>query len=357
MKFRLSTAFVLLLLPIGVDAQVRVKGYLKRDGTYVMPHLRSRPNSSFWDNWSTKGNSNPYTGEYGTKLWPSPSFSSYRNSSRFSQPFESTRSRITFDDDPYWEIIRLQNELRIARMREEASREYEDYMRRMRNQREADEAFDRIRAEQRIEEARQSMKDNQEALDQLLQVSKSSSPSAPVKKKEHVFYIVKSNVRIYFDKPVPLSETQHALEDVFNHVYPDHFRQYQIHQRASERALDQFDYAGFKRAVVRARNIIEGREWAYIKPSIKFKLINDARTLLTKENGFSERFGRVRKDALVRTAPRLGAVSGVRVYEGEPLLVTKGPSKAWLCVLLANRSLGYIRTSECEVSSYGIRIK
>jgi hypothetical protein len=44
-----------------------VKGYQKSDGTYVEPHFRSAPNNSASDNWSTKGNTNPYTGKAGTK--------------------------------------------------------------------------------------------------------------------------------------------------------------------------------------------------------------------------------------------------------------------------------------------------
>lgn len=47
--------------------QVRVKGYLRKDGTYVQPHVRSNPDGNPFNNWSTKGNVNPYTGELGTK--------------------------------------------------------------------------------------------------------------------------------------------------------------------------------------------------------------------------------------------------------------------------------------------------
>lgn len=47
-------------------SQVHVKGYVKSDGTYVAPHYRSNPNSSTFDNYSTKGNVNPYTGKVGT---------------------------------------------------------------------------------------------------------------------------------------------------------------------------------------------------------------------------------------------------------------------------------------------------
>lgn len=42
-------------------------GYIKSNGTYVAPSHATNPNSSKADNWSTKGNVNPYTGKAGTK--------------------------------------------------------------------------------------------------------------------------------------------------------------------------------------------------------------------------------------------------------------------------------------------------
>lgn len=53
---------------------VHVRGYTRKDGTYVRPHYRSRPDGNFSNNWSTKGNVNPYTGETGTKTSPSRSY-------------------------------------------------------------------------------------------------------------------------------------------------------------------------------------------------------------------------------------------------------------------------------------------
>lgn len=43
-----------------------VRGYVKRDGTYVQPHYRSSPDSSYNNNYSTQGNTNPYTGQQGS---------------------------------------------------------------------------------------------------------------------------------------------------------------------------------------------------------------------------------------------------------------------------------------------------
>jgi hypothetical protein len=51
--------------------RVRVKGYLRKDGTYVPPHYRTARDGRFYNNWSTFGNVNPYTGEFGKKLYPS----------------------------------------------------------------------------------------------------------------------------------------------------------------------------------------------------------------------------------------------------------------------------------------------
>jgi endonuclease YncB( thermonuclease family) len=50
-------------------AIVDVRGYFRKDGTYVAPHKRTAPDARFDDNWTTVGNVNPYTGKPGTKSW------------------------------------------------------------------------------------------------------------------------------------------------------------------------------------------------------------------------------------------------------------------------------------------------
>jgi hypothetical protein len=60
-------AAVLLMTATFATAQVHVNGYTKKDGTYVAPHQRTAPNNTTLDNYSTKGNVNPYTGQPGTK--------------------------------------------------------------------------------------------------------------------------------------------------------------------------------------------------------------------------------------------------------------------------------------------------
>lgn len=50
--------------------EVSVRGYYRRDGTYVAPHKRTAADGNFYNNWSTYGNVNPYTGKPGTKRQP-----------------------------------------------------------------------------------------------------------------------------------------------------------------------------------------------------------------------------------------------------------------------------------------------
>jgi len=59
----------LLTFTAPVDAKtVRVKGYYKPStSTYVSPSYRTSPNKYKLDNYSTKGNYNPYSGKKGTK--------------------------------------------------------------------------------------------------------------------------------------------------------------------------------------------------------------------------------------------------------------------------------------------------
>jgi hypothetical protein len=54
-----------------------VSGYYPNNGTYVQGHYRSCANSTTSDNWTTRGNTNPYTGEAGTRSpYYTPSYSS-----------------------------------------------------------------------------------------------------------------------------------------------------------------------------------------------------------------------------------------------------------------------------------------
>jgi endonuclease YncB( thermonuclease family) len=48
---------------------VDVRGYYRKDGTYVEPHKRTAPDAKFDNNWSTVRNVNPHTGKPGTKSW------------------------------------------------------------------------------------------------------------------------------------------------------------------------------------------------------------------------------------------------------------------------------------------------
>lgn len=45
----------------------RVRGYTRSNGTYVQSYYRTSPNYTKWDNYSTRGNYNLYSGRYGTK--------------------------------------------------------------------------------------------------------------------------------------------------------------------------------------------------------------------------------------------------------------------------------------------------
>ena len=66
-KIFLSLMMVLFFLSGVALADVSVDGYTRKDGTYVAPHHRSDPNDTKADNWSSKGNENPYNGKKGDR--------------------------------------------------------------------------------------------------------------------------------------------------------------------------------------------------------------------------------------------------------------------------------------------------
>ncbi len=65
----LITSLILFsgLVTFAEARSIRVRGYARRSsGIYVQSYRRTSPNKSKWDNYSTKGNINPYTGRKGT---------------------------------------------------------------------------------------------------------------------------------------------------------------------------------------------------------------------------------------------------------------------------------------------------
>jgi hypothetical protein len=66
LRILLSAALMLATVG-GAWAQVSVRGYYRSNGTYVAPHYRSAPDSSYNNNWSVQPNVNPYTGQMGTR--------------------------------------------------------------------------------------------------------------------------------------------------------------------------------------------------------------------------------------------------------------------------------------------------
>ncbi len=66
--FVLALLIGIVSLSASAEARTtRVRGYFKPStGHYVMPHYKTTPNRSKFDNFSTKGNYNPYTGKAGT---------------------------------------------------------------------------------------------------------------------------------------------------------------------------------------------------------------------------------------------------------------------------------------------------
>lgn len=57
----------MVLISFSAFADVSVRGYTRQDGTYVQPYHRSNPDGNPNNNWSTKGNTNPYTGREGSQ--------------------------------------------------------------------------------------------------------------------------------------------------------------------------------------------------------------------------------------------------------------------------------------------------
>lgn len=82
---KILLAAAIALIASTAVAQTHVDGYFRKDGTYVPPHFRSTPDGSRGNNWSSQGNTNPYTGERGYRDPYAPKPPSY--------PYDGTQQR------------------------------------------------------------------------------------------------------------------------------------------------------------------------------------------------------------------------------------------------------------------------
>lgn len=64
---KLLLVLALAVMAVGAMADTWVNGYTKRDGTHVQGHHRSSPDQYRYNNYSSQGNTNPYTGQRGTQ--------------------------------------------------------------------------------------------------------------------------------------------------------------------------------------------------------------------------------------------------------------------------------------------------
>ena len=94
----LSLLIMIQVLPYFAFAQeeVKVDGYYRSNGTYVAPHYRTKADATINNNWTTKGNINPYTGQRGwidRKVeYPDVTFPANHSVSPSSAGFEAQNS-------------------------------------------------------------------------------------------------------------------------------------------------------------------------------------------------------------------------------------------------------------------------
>lgn len=63
----IAVACILSIGSAGATSNHAVRAHVTKKGVYVAPSRATNPNRQKSDNWSQKGNVNPYTGKKGTK--------------------------------------------------------------------------------------------------------------------------------------------------------------------------------------------------------------------------------------------------------------------------------------------------
>ena len=77
---------ILCLLSGSALASEYVHGYMRNNGTYVPGHYRSTPDGSVRNNYSFKGNVNPYTGSTGHNYYRHSRSSPYYRPNPYYRP-------------------------------------------------------------------------------------------------------------------------------------------------------------------------------------------------------------------------------------------------------------------------------
>lgn len=125
-----NLTFIIVLfffsIPI-VFAQTWVDGYYKKDGTYVPGHFRSNSNSTTFDNYSTKGNINPFTNEKGYKdPYSTSNKSNYFNYNTYDYNTNSNKKKNDYDwnNNSIWN-----NDVKVNSFYKDNGTEVESYYR------------------------------------------------------------------------------------------------------------------------------------------------------------------------------------------------------------------------------------
>jgi hypothetical protein len=91
-------AVLLVLVATVALAQVSVRGYYRKNGTYVAPHFRSAPDNTLRNNYGYPGNYNPNTGRITpgnpSRIYPSYNFTLRAPRSPVYQPTPPLRFRL-----------------------------------------------------------------------------------------------------------------------------------------------------------------------------------------------------------------------------------------------------------------------
>lgn len=107
MRHLLLALLSLLVADFALADDYYTRPHVRRDGTYVQGHRSTDPNSHRFDNYSSRGNVNPYTGQTGSQRneFTSPpayntgrrqqpdSFNSNPYSNPYGNPYGNSRSR------------------------------------------------------------------------------------------------------------------------------------------------------------------------------------------------------------------------------------------------------------------------
>jgi flagellar motor protein MotB len=206
---KIFLSFLCLLIFTGLfieeaDARVSVKGYYRKDGTYVKPHYRSDPDGSKTNNWSYCGNVNPTTGKVGTVDCNGASNGDSQQSVQ-----QEEQQKLKQDQKQQEEQQKLEDQRKLDEKLKQDQKQQEE-QKKLEDQRKLEE---KLKQDQKQQDEQVLEVVNKKEQDRKLQDQMTTETLRKSARKNYNPVFVPANVKVYFNQGILAFEQEPVIVD------------------------------------------------------------------------------------------------------------------------------------------------